>query len=197
MSTQVEEREIFNKALEEAARLAVEHKLAGLGIELHAGELESIYRKYADITDEPLFRQFMKYMKSPDGRDFFRKTIRLELWKAGFRPKGWEESHSSEEGSNPKPQYPKVEELGHEIYGALTSKADTAWDFLKQYRIPSQPPFWEEVRDTFIEQLAEEVKRLPNLDLCGEKAKMRTIGIILERYPQVFPQEVRERWKGK
>jgi len=91
ISTQGVEKEIFNKVLEEAARLAVEHKRAGLPIELRPGELESIYKKYADITDVPLFQRFTKYMESPEGRDFFRKTIRLELWEVGFRPKGWEE----------------------------------------------------------------------------------------------------------
>lgn len=97
ITTQGVEKETFNKVLEEAARLAVEHKLAGLPIELRPGELEKIYRKYADITDVPLFERFMGYTKSPEGRDFFRKTIRLELWEAGYRPKGWEESHSTEE----------------------------------------------------------------------------------------------------
>lgn len=89
--TQGIEKEVFDKTLEELAKLAVEHKLAGLPLEIRQGEVESIYRKYANITDVPLFKRFMKYMKSPDGRDFFRKTIRTELWKAGFRPKGWEE----------------------------------------------------------------------------------------------------------
>ena len=92
MATQVKEREIFNKVLEEAARLAVEHKLAGLPLEIQQGELESIYRKHADITDEPLFKQFVQYTKSPEGRQYFKITIRTELWKAGYRPKGWEES---------------------------------------------------------------------------------------------------------
>jgi len=91
MATKVlEEREIFNKVLEEAARLVIEHKKAGLPLEIRPGELEPIYSKYADINDEALFKEFFKYTKSPEGRDFFRKTIRLELWKAGFRPKGWE-----------------------------------------------------------------------------------------------------------
>jgi len=33
---------------------------------------------------------FLKYMMTPGGKEFFRKTLRLELWKAGYRPKGWE-----------------------------------------------------------------------------------------------------------
>ena len=91
ISRQGVEKEVSNKILEEAARLAVEHKLAGLPIELRPGELEKIYRKYADIMDVPLFERVMRYTKSPEGREFFKKTIRTELWKAGFRPKGWEE----------------------------------------------------------------------------------------------------------
>ena len=89
--TQGLEKELFNKILKEAARLIVEHKLAGLPFEIRPGELESIYRKYADITDVPLFQRLMKYMKTSEGHNFFRKTIRLELWDVGFRPKGWEE----------------------------------------------------------------------------------------------------------
>ncbi len=92
MATEVlVERETFNKVLGELAKLAVEHKLAGLPIELTSEEIREAYQKYFDITDEPLFERFFKYMKSPEGRNFFRKTIRVELWKAGFRPKGWEE----------------------------------------------------------------------------------------------------------
>jgi len=91
MQTQVDEKEIFNKVLEEAAKLVVEHKLAGLPLELREHEIEDVYRRYADITDVPLLKRFLKYMKTPEGRDFFKGTIRLELWKAGFRPKGWEE----------------------------------------------------------------------------------------------------------
>ena len=85
------EKETFNKVLKDAAMLVVEHKLAGLPFEIQEGELVGIYRKYADITDEPLFKRFWKYTKTAECRDFFRKTIRTELWKAGFRPKGWEE----------------------------------------------------------------------------------------------------------
>jgi len=92
MVTQVEdkEKELFNKVLGELASLAVDHKLAGLPIELTNEEVREAYQKYLDIRDEPLFKRYFKYMKSPEGRDFFRKTIRVELWKAGFRPKGWE-----------------------------------------------------------------------------------------------------------
>ncbi|MBA7686220.1 hypothetical protein ES703_94661 [subsurface metagenome] len=197
MVTQIEEKELFNKVLEEAARLVIEHKKAGLPFEIRPGELETIYRKYADITDESLFKRFFKYMKSPEGRQYFKKTIRTKLWRAGFSPKGWEESHSSEEGSNPKPQYPKVEELGHEIYGVVYTKADAVWDFVSGAKFPKQPPFWEEVRDTFIENLTQEIKAIPNLDLAGERAKMKTIGMMLERYPEAFPKEVLERWKGE
>ena len=91
LSTREIENEVFNKILEEAASLVVEHKKAGLPFEIREGELETIYRKFADITDVPLFEQLEKYMKSPEGRGFFGKTIRTKLWEAGYRPKGWEE----------------------------------------------------------------------------------------------------------
>ncbi len=93
MVTQVEdkEKELFNTVLKEAARLAIEHKLAGLPLEIREGELVDIYRKYADINDEPLFKRFMEYSRTSECREYFKKTIRIELWKAGYRPKGWEE----------------------------------------------------------------------------------------------------------
>lgn len=93
MVTQVEdkEKELFNTVLKDAARLAIEHKLDGLPFEIRPGELDSIYGKYADVMDAALFMRFFKYMKSPEGREFFRITIGSELWKAGYRPKGWEE----------------------------------------------------------------------------------------------------------
>jgi len=90
LSTQEIEEEIFAKVLSAAARLVVEHKKEGLPPSLRPGELEEIYRQYADVTDLPLFERFGKYLMTPAGRDFFLKTIRSEFWKAGFRPKGWE-----------------------------------------------------------------------------------------------------------
>ena len=93
MVTQVEdkEKEIFNNVLKDAAKLVVEHKLDGLPFEIRSEEMDSIYGKYADVMDAGLFMRFLVYAKSPEGRDFFKRTIRLKLWNAGFRPKGWEE----------------------------------------------------------------------------------------------------------
>lgn len=91
LTTEETEKEVFNKVLKDAAKLIVKHRKAGLPFEIQPGELESIYRNYADIANEPLFKRFTKYMESPGGHDFFKKTIRLKLWEVGFRPKGWEE----------------------------------------------------------------------------------------------------------
>ena len=146
--------------------------------EITEPELESILLKHCGSETE--VQKFVGFLETEPGQLRFKTLLRER--------KGT--------GGNPAPRksdYPKVEELGHEIYGAVLSKVDAAWDFINELRIPGKPPYWEEVRDTFIEKLTEELKRLPNLDLCGEKAKMTTIGIILERYPEVFPKEVRER----
>jgi len=91
LSTQELEKEVFNKILEEAASLVVEHMKAGLPFEIREGEMETIYRKFADITDVPLYERLEKYSKSPDGRELFSKMVRTKLWEAGYRPKGWEE----------------------------------------------------------------------------------------------------------
>jgi len=54
--------------------------------EITAKELEAIARKlgYADIEG------LIKYIQSTQGKEYFKKTIRLELWQAGYRPRGWE-----------------------------------------------------------------------------------------------------------
>jgi len=53
---------------------------------IRAKELEAIAKElaYEDIEG------IISYVQSPGGREYFKKTIRLELWQAGYRPKGWE-----------------------------------------------------------------------------------------------------------
>lgn len=66
----------------EVAKYLVEHRKP----EITAKELEAIARKlgYADIEG------LIKYIQSAQGKEYFKKTIRLELWQAGYRPRGWE-----------------------------------------------------------------------------------------------------------
>ena len=51
-----------------------------------AKELEAVAKKlgYEDI------KGIINYIQSTKGADFFRKSLRLELWKAGYRPREWE-----------------------------------------------------------------------------------------------------------
>ena len=53
---------------------------------IKAAELESIFKELGygekELTD------FTSYIQTEEGTNFFRKSIRLELWKAGYRPKG-------------------------------------------------------------------------------------------------------------
>jgi len=51
-----------------------------------AKELEAVAKKlgYEDI------KGIITYIQSTEGADFFKKSLRLELWKAGYRPRGWE-----------------------------------------------------------------------------------------------------------
>jgi len=51
-----------------------------------AKELEVIARKLEYENIEGL----LKYIQSAKGKEYFKKTIRLELWQAGYRPRGWE-----------------------------------------------------------------------------------------------------------
>jgi len=56
---------------------------------IKAAELETIFSKLG--YGEKEFRDFTSYIEAERGKDFFRKSMRLELWKAGYRPK--EESY--------------------------------------------------------------------------------------------------------
>ena len=66
----------------EVAKYLVEHRKR----EITAKELEAIARKVEYENMEGL----IKYFQSAEGKGYFKKTIRLELWKAGYRPRGWE-----------------------------------------------------------------------------------------------------------
>ena len=52
---------------------------------IKAAELESIFKELGHGEKE--LRDFTSYIQTQRGRDFFRNSIRLELWKAGYRPK--------------------------------------------------------------------------------------------------------------
>jgi len=53
-----------------------------------ADELETIFKDLG--YGEKELRDFLSYIWTPGGKDFFRKAIRIELWEAGYRPKEWE-----------------------------------------------------------------------------------------------------------
>ena len=52
---------------------------------IKAAELESIFKKLG--YGEKELSDFTSYVQTHGGEAFFRKSIRLELWKAGYRPK--------------------------------------------------------------------------------------------------------------
>lgn len=54
--------------------------------EITAKELEAIAREleYENIAS------LINYIQSAEGRTYFKKVIRLELWQAGYRPRGYE-----------------------------------------------------------------------------------------------------------
>lgn len=55
---------------------------------IKADELESIFKELG--YGEKELKDFTSYIWTPEGKDFFRKSIRVELWRAGYRPRGWE-----------------------------------------------------------------------------------------------------------
>jgi len=52
---------------------------------IKSAELESIFKKLGHGEKE--ISDFTSYVQTQGGKDFFRKSIRLELWKAGYSPK--------------------------------------------------------------------------------------------------------------
>ncbi len=48
---------------------------------------------HAVVTDMGLsaeeLDEFTAYLETPLGRESFKKTVRLEMWRAGYRPRGW------------------------------------------------------------------------------------------------------------
>jgi len=75
-----------NPAIEEGITKEVARYLVAKGQPiLKAGELESIFKELGHGEKE--LRDLTSYMRTQEGKDFFRRSIRLELWKAGYRPK--------------------------------------------------------------------------------------------------------------
>jgi hypothetical protein len=86
-----QQRQSVEEIVKELARLHAEASfLAGKVIrEITAKQIEDTRRKLS-LTAEDL-HEFVEYLKTPEGRDAFKKECLLELWKLGFRPKDWEE----------------------------------------------------------------------------------------------------------
>jgi len=75
------------KLMREAARIVVAKALEGKKPRIIAREFYDITRSLV-LTDEELER-FLEYLQTPLGTESFKKTVRLEVWRAGYRPRGW------------------------------------------------------------------------------------------------------------
>ena len=51
--------------------------------EMRLGEMQPILRKHLSLADVP---EFTDYLESPDGREEFKKGLRLEIWKLKEAP---------------------------------------------------------------------------------------------------------------
>jgi len=79
-----------NPAIEEGLAQEIARYIVAKGQPaIKSAELESIFKELGHGEKE--LRDFTSYIESQEGKDFFRKSIRLELWKAGYSPK--EESY--------------------------------------------------------------------------------------------------------
>lgn len=74
--------------IQQVAKIVVGKAAQGKKPEIRAKELEAIARDFDWVGKD--IENFTAYVESPEGRELFKRTIRMELWKAGYRPKEWE-----------------------------------------------------------------------------------------------------------
>jgi len=75
--------------IQQVAEIIVGKAAQGKKPRITAKELEAIARDFDWVGKD--IENFTTYVKSPEGKEVFKKTIRMELWKAGYHPKEWEE----------------------------------------------------------------------------------------------------------
>jgi len=73
--------------MKEVAKTIVDKAAEGKKPKITAKELHSICREL-ELEPEDVDR-FTEYIQTPLGKESFRKKVRLEMWKAGYRPRGW------------------------------------------------------------------------------------------------------------
>lgn len=73
--------------MKEVARTIVDKATEGRTPKITVKELGDIFRDL-ELTREDVNR-FTEYILTPLGKESFRKTVRLEMWKSGYRPRGW------------------------------------------------------------------------------------------------------------
>ena len=73
--------------MKEVAKIIVRKASEGKEPQINAKELHSICEEL-ELEPEDVDR-FTEYIQTPLGRASFGKTVRLEIWKTGYRPRGW------------------------------------------------------------------------------------------------------------
>lgn len=79
----------MGEMIQQVAEIVVGKAAQGEKPEITAKELEAIAKDFSWADKEIL--NFCNYIGSPEGKELFKKTVRMELWKAGYRPKEGEE----------------------------------------------------------------------------------------------------------
>lgn len=72
--------------MKEVAKAIVGKATEGKKPKITAKELHAICREL-ELEPEDVDR-FTEYIQTPLGKESFKKTVRLEMWKAGYRPRG-------------------------------------------------------------------------------------------------------------
>lgn len=73
--------------MREAAKILVAKASEGKEPRITAKEFHDITRSLGLPAEE--LERFTEYLETPLGRESFKKTVRLEMWKTGYRPRGW------------------------------------------------------------------------------------------------------------
>lgn len=71
--------------MKEAARVVVDKAAKGKKPEIRAKELEDIAVKLEFSAQE--IEDFIAYLQTPQGKESFKKTVRLEMLRAGYGPR--------------------------------------------------------------------------------------------------------------
>jgi len=147
------------------AKVIAKHLVATRQPIIKAADLETIFQVLG--YEEKELSDFTSYIQTQAGKDFLRKQIRLELWYAGYHPRGREDTmffnvpEARQQLINKGLVYtlrPKMRRTGKDVayYGSYYKKekiGDVTVDFIRQITTPYE--LKEYVGDSGLEKVED------------------------------------------